>query len=220
MIKMGENEPEIIYRSVFKCSNCGAIVQEDATGCESCGAKLGEARSTRHPTYDEPTIEKMIFGVPNGEAQQYMRYHFDNGNYIDNHSGGVGKMVSNHEITLGPSETENPLTWRAIALALSLLAIEGYTPDVMLLSPYQMYDLMMPGYEDTFVGHNEGKTNGKPGVIGFMAGMEVVVSKHMPAGKVLIFNSEHYDPTEKEMNGDAAVLLFGGGTSIGGGGQW
>lgn len=198
---MTENEPEVIYRSVYKCSNCGAIVHEEDVGCENCGAKLGEARSTRHPKYDKQTVNRLIQSVPNGNA-------------VSNRIGGIGEHMSSHYIPLGPSETENPVTWKSIALAMSLLRLEGYTPDVMLISPYQMYDLLRAGgVEDHFVSHDI--KNGKDGVIGILGGMEVMVSHHMAPGYVVMFDSEHYP--EKI---SAGVLLYGGGTSMGAWEKW
>ena len=196
-----ENEPEVIYRSVYKCSNCGAIVHEKDVACENCGAKLGEARSTRHPKYDKQTVTKLIQSVPDGNAKS-------------DGAGGVGEHVSNHYIAMGHNVAENPLTWKAIALSISLLRLEGYISDVMMIHPYQMYDLLRKGgVDESFVSHDA--KGGKDGVIGFIAGMEVVVSQHMTPGYVVIFDSEHYP--EKI---SAGVLLFGGGTSMGAWGQW
>lgn len=124
-------------------------------------------------------------GVPNGLA-------------ISDGVGGIGSQIESHRFKMGADTTGNPLTWRAIAKALTILRVENYTPNVMVIHPYQMYDLLTM---EEFIGFNERAYLTLPtqltsamttGTIGSIGGMRVIVSANQPAGQVLIFNSGVY----------------------------
>lgn len=113
--------------------------------------------------------------------------------------GGFGTKVKNHRYAMGSAETSNPLTFRAIAKGYTALAIEGFTPDVMLVHPFQMYDLMT--MEGDFLGANERaylaipeqlQTAMRTGFIGSVMGVRVYQSNSQPAGQILMFDSKQY----------------------------
>jgi len=135
---------------------------------------------------DRITMNAMIKGVPNGQA-------------MSNGIGGIGENVSNHYIQMGDLETGNPLTWKAIALGIALLRLEHYTPDTLLIHPYQMVDLLTG--EGDFIGANERayltlperiRNSMQNGVVGSIGGMQVVVSANMTPGYALMFDSKQY----------------------------
>lgn len=124
-------------------------------------------------------------GVPNGSA-------------ISAGVGGIGSQIENHRFKMGALDEGNILTWRAIAKALTVLRVENQTPNVMVIHPFQMYDLLTM---EEFIGYNERAYLTLPtqltaamqtGTIGSIGGMNVVVSANQPAGQVLIFDSRSF----------------------------
>lgn len=136
---------------------------------------------------DRIAMNAMIQGVPNGSA-------------VSNGVGGIGENVSNHYVQMGDQPTGGVLSWKAITLGLALLRLEHYTPNTMLIHPYQMVDLMTG--EGDFIGASEKAYFVLPdhirasmatgGVIGTIGGMRVVVSSEMTAGYALMFDSSEY----------------------------
>lgn len=202
------DDPITVFRTVFRCSNCGALVEPDIIHCESCGAKFGtikdgiDQRMIRHPEYTQENVNIMIRMVPNN-SPTYQGV------------GGIGEVVGNHYIQMGVELTNNKLSWRGIALAISLLATEGYAASVMIIHPYQMIDLLT---SSDFVGMNERKyytrsqsirSPSRDGVIGTIGGIQVIVSKFMSPGKAIVFDDEHFGPYS-DAKRDASVLLYGG----------
>jgi len=125
-------------------------------------------------------------GVPNNAA-------------ITDGVGGIGTVVGSHRINMGSGGAGDSLTWRSIAKALTVMRLENYTPDVMLIHPVQMYDLLT--MEGDFIGATEKAYLTLPervtsamsnGTIGSIGGMRVVVSANQPAGQVLMFDSSVY----------------------------
>ena len=214
------NEPITIYKPVFRCSNCGSLVDDEATECDSCPAVFGETRKSswdgvvyestlrkvRHHNYsDLNTCNTLVRSVPNGCA-------------VSNGIGGVGTITSDHYLTMSENQYEGALTWRSITKALTIIHLEGYTPNVMLIHPYQMHDILLDK-DGKFVGASEkrafelyakGQVSGIiDGNIGYIAGMSVIVSNVVAAGLVVIFDSERFPE-----NQDAGVLLTGGRTEL------
>lgn len=206
------DEPKTIFRPIYRCSNCGALIDEDMLNCVSCSATFGtytgidENRRVRHTEYTQEAVNRMILYVPNGEP-------------TTGGVGGIGECVSNHYIQMGSEPTGSTLTWKGIALGISLLSIEGYSPSVMLIHPFQMIDLLT---SDIFVGMSERgylmsdtrlRAPNREGVIGIIGGMHVIVSKHMSAGYALMFDDAVFI-NNGDVNCDAAVLLYGGRNSL------
>lgn len=205
------DEPEVVFRPVYRCSNCGALIDEDMKKCVSCGATFGtytgidENRRVKHPEYTEEAVKMMEQCVPNGSA-------------VSEGIGGIGEMVSNHYIKMGDKTTDNALSWKALATGIALLGIEGYAPSILLIHPFQLYDLLSG--EADFVGSNEKeylnvsiRVPSREGVVGSIAGMHVIVSKHMNPGYALMFDDEHFI-NNGNVTHDAAVLLHGGKSSL------
>ncbi len=131
-------------------------------------------------------MDALNAGVPNGSA-------------IALGVGGIGTKVANHRIQMGAAGVGDSLTWRSIAKALTVMRLENYTPDVMLIHPVQMYDLLT--MEGDFIGATEKAYLTLPervtsamtnGTIGSIGGMRVVVSANQTAGQVLMFDSSVY----------------------------
>lgn len=135
---------------------------------------------------DRIAMNAMIQGVPNGSA-------------VSDGVGGIGEQVSNHYVQMGDQPTGGILSWKAITLGLTILRLEHYVPDTLLIHPYQMVDLMTG--EGDFIGATERAYTVLPesvrgsmanGTIGNIGGMRVIVSSEMTAGYVLMFDSSEY----------------------------
>lgn len=135
---------------------------------------------------DRITLNAMIQGVPNGSAMAAG-------------VGGIGEVVSNHYVQMGDQPTGNVLGWKAIALGLAILRMEHYTPDTLLIHPYQMVDLMTG--EGDFIGLNERayltlpehiRSSMMNGAVGNIGGLTVIVSSEMTPGYALMFDRTQY----------------------------
>jgi hypothetical protein len=168
---------------------------------------------------DRVAMNAMIQGVPNGSA-------------VSDGIGGIGEVVSNHYIQMGDSPTDGVLAWKSIVHGLSLLRLEHYVPDTLLIHPYQAIDLMT--CEGDFIGANERaymvlpesiRNSMQNGTVGSIAGLNVVVSSEMTAGYALMFDSseymvfaerrpitvEQYDDLLRDMQGIVMTQRFGVG---------
>jgi HK97 family phage major capsid protein len=134
---------------------------------------------------DEMIMDALNAGVPNDSP-------------ISGGVGGVGKVVHNHRISIGPEASNNPLTTRALAKAFTILRKENYTPNTILCNPTQMYEMMVM---EEFIGLNSQAYMTLPdfvrnsmvnGTVGKFYGANVVVSENQPAGQILVFDSSVY----------------------------
>ena len=146
---------------------------------------LDQAARAMAKKEDELIMDALNAGVPNGIA-------------ISDGVGGIGTVIHNHRISMGPNTANNPLTNRSIAKGRTVLREENYTPDVLLCNPTQMYELMLM---EEFIGGNSPayqvlpewiKSSMVNGTIGTVFGMKVVVSSNQPAGQVLMFDTDVY----------------------------
>ncbi|RLI54726.1 MAG: phage major capsid protein [Candidatus Thorarchaeota archaeon] len=135
---------------------------------------------------DRITINALIQGVPNGTT-------------MSNGVGGIGEVIDNHYIQMGDDAPNATLSWKSIALGIALLRMENYSPDTLLIHPYQMVDLLTG--EGDFIGANERAYMTLPehirnsmlnGVVGSIGGMNVLVSANMTPGKALMIDSKQY----------------------------
>lgn len=135
---------------------------------------------------DRICINAMIQGVPNGSA-------------VSSGVGGQGTRVKNHYVQMGDLPTGGTLSWKATALGMTVLQMEHYNPDTLLIHPFQQVDLMTG--EGDFIGATEKVYYTLPehirgsmmnGTIGAIGGMNVIVSSEMTAGYALMFDSSEY----------------------------
>lgn len=144
-----------------------------------------EQASRAMARYEDATIFAALnAGIPNGVA-------------VAAGVGGIGTVVPNHRISMGPNEANNPLTFRSIARGYTILRRENYTANTLLMHPYQMYELIhmeefVPVSSPIFLAlpENVRSTITGGGVIGTLMGMKVVVSASQTAGQVLMFDSD------------------------------
>lgn len=134
---------------------------------------------------DEMIMEALNAGVPNGLP-------------VSGGVGGVGTVVDNHRITIGPNAANNPLTTRSLAKAFTILRKENYQPNTILVNPTQMYELMAM---EEFIGANSQAYMTLPdfvrdsmvnGTVGRFYGANVVTSENQPAGQVLVMDTSVY----------------------------
>ena len=201
-------EDNTIYKQAIRCGNCGSLMKWEDENCENCGAQFdGDQYAKQYLKFkDENLINTLNMMVPNGNA-------------IVDGRGGIGWTVCNHRIPMGYEETGNVLTIKAIIKAMTTLQMEDCMADVMIIHPFQLYDLVMM---QEFMGITERakperikKTANLAGsIVGYLFNMVVIVNRCQPAGIVLILDSlaiQHPD-TEKARN--ALISLTRGRTSL------
>jgi len=214
------DKPTDIFKPVYRCSNCGALIEPEATKCENCSAMFmavdvvdpvkvvpdkAPVIVKSYDYTDKDVIHRLIQSIPNGVA-------------IANGIGGIGELYINHYIPMSETASiydENVLTLKSLVRAMTLIRTEGYAPDTVLIHPFQMYDVFLLG---EFIGTSERAFFTLPeyvyrsnidGMIGVIGGMNIIVSEHMTAGQVIVFDSDSFPD-----NRSAGVLIYGGRTSI------
>jgi hypothetical protein len=125
-------EDNTIYKQAIRCGNCGSLMKWEDENCESCGAQFDvDQQAKRYQKFrDGDLINTLNMMVPNGNA-------------VVDGEGGVGWAVCNHRIPMGYEKTGNVLTVKAITKAMTVLQMEDCMADVMVIHPFQLYDLVM-----------------------------------------------------------------------------
>jgi len=201
-------EDNTIYKQAIRCGNCGALMKWEDDICESCGAQFdGDQYAKQYLKFkDIDLINTLNMMVPDGNAATDGR-------------GGIGYNVANHHISMGYERTGNVLTVKAIVKAMTVLQTEDCVADVMIIHPFQLYDLVMM---QEFMGIVE-KANAEKmrkmahlavSIVGYLFNMAVIVNKSQPAGTVLILDSLAIQHPDTEKVRDALVSLTRGRTHL------
>lgn len=206
-------EDNTIYKQAIRCGNCGSLMKWEDENCESCGAQFDvDQQAKRYQKFrDGDLINTLNMMVPNGNA-------------VVDGEGGIGYNVCNHHIPMGCKETDNDLTIRAIVKAMTVLQTEECVADVMIIHPFQMYEVVktiefvgiVEHVNRTNINHARmKKTSHFAGsVVGYWLSMAVIVNKSQPAGTVLILDSLAIQNPDTEKVRDALVSLTRGRTSL------
>lgn len=201
-------EDNTIYKQAIRCGNCGSLMKWEDENCESCGAQFdGDQQAKQYLKFkDADLIKTLNMMVPNG-------------NMVINGEGGIGYNICNHRISMGYEETGNVFTVKAIIKAMTVLQTEDCVADVMIVHPFQLYDLvMMPAFvgmvERVRFRKMEKNVHLAESIVGYLFSMAVIVNKSQPAGIVLILDSLAIQKPEADKVRDALVSLTRGRTSL------
>lgn len=201
-------EDNTIYKQAIRCGNCGSFMKWEDETCESCGAQFdGDQFANQYLKFrDVGLINTLNMMVPNGNA-------------VVDGGGGIGYNVANHRIPMGYELTGNVLTVKTIVKAMTVLQTEDCMADVMVIHPFQLYDLVMM---QEFMGIVEKAGFEKMrkmahlavSIVGYLFNMAVIVNKSQPAGLVLILDSLAIQHPDTEKVRGALVSLTRGRTSL------
>jgi len=201
-------EDNTVYKQAIRCGNCGSLMKWEDENCESCGAQ-----------FDVDQYAKQYLKFRDVDLINTLNMMVPDGNAVTDGRGGIGWSVANHHISMGYEKTGNVLTVKAIVKAMTVLQSEDCMADVMIIHPFQLYDLVMMQEFMGIVEKAEAEKMRKMAhlavsIVGYVFNMAVIVNKSQPAGTVLILDSLAIQKPDTDKVRDALVSLTRGRTHL------